>query len=497
MPQATAPAPQAAPKDSQVRVKTLSRNVHNLFPAETIRKSEDEGGYLAALIKREDPKKLEGVSHQRVLLGERQHPFSMRATSAFKNHNVHHSTCIEAKMQALVGLGHVTDKVKKKLGPLTSNGWSNMLQPLAEDFFQVANSYIEVVWNIARTEILGLHFVAGSSVKVVIENSLYEKHYVQHSDEGERRFAAWGDGLDFYFGKERQLRVPFRGEQRAESGAVSEQMRSAFAASLVKSDTTFSELIHISDASSQSRFYGYPSWISAVASIELVQALMQHQFDFHMNRGVPEFMLFMLGAKIGDQEWEAIEDSINRNIGVGNSHKSMAVNLDDPDIEVQLEKLAMERTEDGRHFKDMMETLALNIVSAHRVPPILAGILIPGKLGATNETPNAILAFQALVIGPAQETLESIFDNTLGNSKLNGDLDLVPGDFEFKTIVDEIAEQMEKINPMDTLASSREQLPQQAKEGRDLKEGLKKVMTSQERAMEFILAMVDRICKDG
>jgi hypothetical protein len=130
------------------------------------------------------------------------------------------------------------------------------------------------------------------------------------------------------------------------------------------------------------------------------------------------------------------------------------------------------------------------------VPPILAGILIPGKLGATNETPNAILAFQALVIGPAQETLESILDMTLGNSKLNGQLGLKPGDFKFKTIVDEIAEQMEKINPMDTLASSREQLPEQAKEGRDLKEGLKKMMTSEERAMDFLMQMVDRILKD-
>ena len=30
---------------------------------------------------------------------------------------------------------------------------------------------------------------------------------MQHSDEGERRFAAWGDGLDFYFGKGRQIGV--------------------------------------------------------------------------------------------------------------------------------------------------------------------------------------------------------------------------------------------------------------------------------------------------
>lgn len=477
----------------QVNIKNFARKSRDLFPQ--VSTGDFQSSYLSLLMKKEEPEG--GSSNQRVETGEKYHPFNMRSTIAFKNHNVHHSTCIEAKVQAIVGLGHENDKVKEELGPLTSVCWSSVLQALAEDFCQIANSYLEVVWNRSRTEILGLHFLPGNSVTVVIENSLYEKHYKQTTESGDRRFAAWGDGLDFYYGETDRAGGLVRAGEAATSNSKLSDARDLrntyrYQGGNASDDRSFSELIHIMDASSLSRYYGYPSWLSAVASIELVQALMQHQFDFHLNRGVPEFMLFLLGAKVGDDEWAEIEASIDRNIGLGNTHKSMAVNLDDPNLTVQLEKLAMERSEDGDYFKSMMETLALNIVSAHRVPPILAGILIPGKLGATNETPNAILAFQALVIGPAQETLEAILDDTLGDTKLNGQLKLKRGDFKFKTIVDEIAEQMKKLKPMDTLNRSREQLPQQAEEERDLDEGIKKQILS-----EFLVKMVDGIFRDA
>jgi len=468
--------PARAPGSCQVQAKTFRRRAASLFPSlSDFRKEGDIGGMLSVLEKREEPEG--GTSTQQVTVGEKQHPFNMRAVAAFKNQNVHHSTCIEAKLQALVGLGHVSDKVEKVLSPLTSISWQAVLQAVAEDFWSVANGYLEVVWDRNRKNILGIHFIAGPEIRVVIENVFYEKHYIHRTGEGERRFAAWGDGLDFYYGGP-------GGQGRAVS-APRTQLRAG-------NSEKFSELIHIPDMSSMSRFYGYVNWLAAVASIELAQAVMQHQFDFHMNRGVPEFMLFVTGAKLATDQWEVIEGAIDQTIGIGNAHKTLAVNIDDPNVKVQVEKLALEATEDGSYFKDLMEALALNVVSAHRVPPILAGILIPGKLGAANETSNAILAFQALVIGPAQKAFTSVLDNTLGDPVLNGQLGLKPGDFKFKTIVDEIAEQMQKLQPMDTMGRAREQLADQAADGRDLEDGVKK-----RQAASFIVNLVKSLIEDG
>jgi hypothetical protein len=54
------------------------------------------------------------------------------------------------------------------------------------------------------------------------------------------------------------------------------------------------------------------------------------------------------------------------------------------------------------------------IATAHGVPPLLANILLPGKIGAANEGPNALLLFQKRKLGQIQRTFSRILANTLG-----------------------------------------------------------------------------------
>src|SRR4030066_147961 len=61
---------------------------------------------------------------------------------------------------------------------------------------------------------------------------------------------------------------------------------------------TISEVIHFRKPSSASRWYGVPDWLAAVPKIELSHCMDQFQLDFFTNRGVPEFMLFILGAQV-------------------------------------------------------------------------------------------------------------------------------------------------------------------------------------------------------
>lgn len=437
------------PDASMVQAHSVRRRSRVLFPELP---GQDAGeGLLATLMKAAPEDKADASSNKGERKGRRRKPFNFAGVIKFKTHNIHHSTCIEAKKSATVGLGHTEDKVADTLDPLCRISWLYVLLKIAEDYFAAGNGWLEVVRRSTNTgtpdAITGLHHVPMCDVEVNIEDDVGNMHYEVRGDggTGEKKFAVYGDKKDFI----KRLSI--------------------------KEPNKVSELIHFPEPSSLSRHYGFPSWIAAVSSIELVQAMVQHQFDFHLNRGVPEFMLFILGQKVGKDNWKKITDSLDATVGLGNSHKTFAVNLEDPDISVQLEKLAMEGVQDGAFFKDMMETLALAIVSAHRVPPSIAGILIPGKMGAANEMSNAIMAFQSLVIGQAQQLFETILGCTLGNEKLNGGLGLGRKDFNFVTIVDEIAEQMEKLKPVDTMGRMRDELGDAATEGRDLDDGLQKV----------------------
>jgi len=389
-----------------------------------------------------DPEK---VSKQKAGVGRKMHPFDRSATTAFKNFNSHHSACIETKKNSIIGLGFKNDATEKKLNPLCDISFQDVGGDIVEDFVQTGDGYMEVVRKDSKAngEIIGLHHVPATVTWVNIENLKYQRHYeVIHNDldssalfAGAHKFAAFGD---------------LEGFLRRNSNAKPEKT---------------SEIIHFRNPSSLSRWYGMPNWLAAVAAIELKQCLYQYNYDFFLNRGVPEFLLFVTGGDLGEENLDKLTKLLQSHIGYGNSHKSGIFNIPQEGIEIVLERLGLDSGSGEDGFTKKSETLALDIVTAHQVPPVLAGIQIPGKLGATNEMINAMMAFQTLVIGPAQKTIMTILNNTLGNSLYNAGIDLGSGAFDLKTILDEI-----DLQKADTAGRMREEA---AGSKRDLSAGLK------------------------
>lgn len=475
------------PADSQIKqprgkraaeaqmVQLFSRSL-DLYPRFS-GQAADESLLKAILSKDADA---EQPSNQGVSAGRKAHPFRFDRTAEFKSMNPHHSACIDAKVISTVGLGHEDSKVAETLDPRCAISWQHTMRQLDEELENTGNAFLEVIRENpeqANSEIVGLHWMPARDVWVHIEDARYNQHF-EIVDRGglatagggtaDRIFAKFGDtwGPGNFFERHPQSRP----------------------------DVT-SELIHFMEPSSLSRFYGVPNWLAAIAHVELAQAMVQHQFDFHINRGVPEFMLFILGARLKKEDWAKITSALTAQIGSGNSHKSLALNIANPDITIQLEKLALESSADGEMFTRMMESLSMSIVSAHRVPPSLAQILIPGKMGASNEMSNAVVTFQGLVIGPKQKIFEDTLACTLGDSARNGNLGLGRDSFALVTVVDEMQEALEKLNPMDTMGGMKQGLGEAAAEGRDLNDGLKKRLEAGQWSQEDLRSFMSWIAK--
>ena len=466
---------------------TSSMHVFSLSSADLY----GESGHLKKILKAQ----AEGLTvptSQSLTLGVKELPINAAEVKALLNVNEHHSTCIDTKVASTVGLSFLDSrlevpkksiqeiqkavaagqplaqqveemqtlrrqsKVEEILDPLCDQGFLDVLNDATEDFWNLGNGYIEVVRD-KSNQIVGLHYLPADQVRIYLEDLQYNYHYeiggawtgtVEGFNPCLRRFAKFGDKDNF-------LRRMRRKDKGVTPWFVDGQ-----------TPETTSEVIHFRTPTSQNRWYGVPKWLAAVPSIELVECLNQYKFDFFNNRGVPEFMLFITGGKVDAKDWGVIVDAIKANIGKGNSHKSIAVNLANQDLKIELVKLAMDGGKQD-DFGPVKESLALSIVTAHRVPPLLAGILIPGKLGASNELPNAIMAFQTLVIGPAQRLFVARLGKTLGNKELSG-LDLEYNDFQFRTITEEI-----NIGNMDTTSRMRETIPEAEAKGRKIEDGLK------------------------
>lgn len=365
-----------------------------------------------------------GQTNQGVAVGKKAHLIDKLTARDLRDFNATHAICIDAKKSSTVGLGHREQEIHDVLDPLCRFSWQDTLDALAEDYFETGECFLEVVWDSpARSEITGLYHIESAAIHVEVEEedaaNLF--HYiVQGEEDGAATLvlAKWGDLQDLRkrFGQSDEEAVE-GGDSELEgidNTPANDVVQPSDRASALGGSIANSEVIHIRQASNRSRYYGYPDYMSAVPSIELVQCMTQHEFDFYFNRGVPEFMLFLLGKNIGSC-WEKIKSLFKASQGIGNSHKGGAVHIpgNPEETKVQIEKLAMEDAGNSG-FSEKSGTLDMRIATAHGMPPQLANIALPGKIGAANEGPNAMLTFQQRKLGQAQKNFSRMFAATLG-----------------------------------------------------------------------------------
>lgn len=443
-----------------------------------------EEGFAKAFLE-----EIPAASRQDCMLGRKEHPFSYSQAHEFRHVNVHHSACIEAKVAATVGLGFTSQptgekdpmtggpasdpatgkpKLKKSavsliLDPLCEVSFQHLLTEVCEDYWTCGVGFVEVVED-ESDEVLALYHCPARDVYKVLEDQAGNYHYEVTPSDGmgfTRVFARFGD-------RKRLLRAGRSGTRRLGGSvpipnlAVDGTPRRGRPRKSEPYQSKLTSLICIPRPSAQSRHYGMPDWLSAVLTIELVHCKHRHLYDFFLNRGVPEMILTVSGL-IEDEDWDQIQEKLKGTVGLGNQHKSMAIRFNDTEAKAQVHKLAMERMTDGL-FNELADVLAMQVVSAHGVPPLLAGIQIPGKLGATNELVNAMQAFQVLRIAPAQQVFEIMLSKTLGSRFP----EIKEEDWKLRTILEEI-----NVDKADTISRMRQPLAEANAQGRDLESGVK------------------------
>lgn len=392
--------------------------------------------------------------------GEQPWPLDFCAASALSTASPHHETCINTKKDSIVGLGFRNEfdrqmlafkqnpsaafptadpeelpRAYTLLSELVDGSLASLLADTCIDYCNTGNGYWEVVRDQSQ-KITAIWHIPAHQMRIWSESKgLIRRYFIYRPTAGaERKFCRFGDKEGFL--------------QNAGIGAKPEDI---------------SEVIHFRMPNARSRYYGCPDWLSAVPSIELAQMVHQQQFDFFKNRGVPEFIALFLGSSIPKKVWGVIEESMRATIGSGNAHKSMALNLVDPNMKVQIEKLGLD-SQGESSFSDLNSVLAAEIVSAHRVPPLLAGLHVPGKMGSTNELPNSLMAFQALYVDQQQLNFTETIAATVGK-----ELGLTFHDLQFRKLTDRF-----DLNQMDTISRMRDQLASPQGQSRNPAEGLKK-----------------------
>lgn len=387
--------------------------------------------------------------------GRQPHPLDYEAIEAIGDANVDHRSCLLAKVNSTTGLGHKNVDLYDVLDPLCNFTWQKVLDSACYDYWEKGVGLIEVVRNGPGGEITGLHHLPVKHTYVYWEGN-NQWHYEVDSPATVSRTG-----------------VTFKPTKKLARFGDLEALKARAAANDLD-DTVIvdSEVILIPAISNKPSLYGDIDWRPAVPTMELVQVSTQEEFDFHYNRSVPEFLMMILGA-VSEDVMESLEKSLMGAVGPGNQRKSVVAALSGASREsheIFFEHIGAQGKQESKFSEDDVAH-SLKICSSHGVPALLAGIQVPGKMGANNEFPNALSSFQTLKIAGAQKLWSRMLACTLGQEEAG--LGLSPQDFLTAPLTEEeklMGKQQDMMNgftkiteelnldAMDTAARMREPL---------------------------------------
>ena len=410
--------------------------------------------------------------------------FNMAAAKEWVDKNATHSTCVSTAANCTVGLGFISDqerkaaageaqqtglsqdqvlmfvqdpdyiesKVDTTLDPLCVVDFNDLIIRAGNDYFSIGAGMVEVVRDPADPitgEVMALYY-APVETKLAV-------------NEGNGKDYYWVDGYSFASDTSGTAYARFGDKQR-----FMDEVAGKGDTGMSLDPNDYSEIIYIPSPNNSHPLYGKPKWLAAAPAMETILAAWDEKHSDYVNRCVMDYLLFIHGTSpIPAKDWAKITAAMSSSNGPGKQHKTIAhAWASSEDTKIDFHQLTKDSKTDEA-FQKNYEVVKLEIVTAHQTPPLLAGIQIPGKLGANNEFINALMSYQALSIGPAQRRVSKILGRTLGNNDLSG-LGLTSDSFNLRKVTDYINLQM-----ADTTSRMRQSVSEAGQEGRDLSEGVR------------------------
>ena len=167
-------------------------------------------------------------------------------------------------------------------------------------------------------------------------------------------------------------------------------------------------VIHWSRYSPWSRFYGVPQIMPAWNAVVLRQMTSEFNLRFFSNGAIPDWAVILEEGPQGG--WPKDSDDTLREFfrahlkGVGNSRKTLVLTAPNGG-KVTFERLTSDTVKDGA-FPLLRKDSRDEILHAHGVHPIKAGIVEAGKLGGNMSTEEQ-RAYKAAVVDPGGAAVEA------------------------------------------------------------------------------------------
>lgn len=174
---------------------------------------------------------------------------------------------------------------------------------------------------------------------------------------------------------------------------------------------------HFKENCLKSHIWGSPDYLPLIedGTLEEFSTIKSYNRNFFGNNAIPDSIMFIKGGDIGPQTESTLQRFFRQKFGGLENAGKFCVAPVPEGVEIQLERL--QTVSDGK-FLGEKDSLLMEIVSCHGVPPRLAGIMIPGSLGGGGETAGELEIFLRTRVQPMQNIfggqLDVFFREVLG-----------------------------------------------------------------------------------
>ncbi len=289
--------------------------------------------------------------------------------------NSWHERCLKVKSRVVAGLGYSlkNEKVPNEIAeiikkPSKGIGFVTMLNNLELDFQIFGNAYIEVVR--IGNNVEALYHMPARDIRIKADRSGY-------------------------------VQIP--------NGIMSKSVE--FKNFGAKDDKrNIHELIHLKNYSPSSSYYGLPDYLGCVPAITTLTLIAEYNIRYFANGCMADLAIIVEGGDLDEETENKIIEKLKTDItGLINSHRTLFLSVNNKEVKIRIEKL--NDVKDGS-FKILKDSSRDEIVSAHGVPPRLAGIVVNGSLGGTNESRGQMETFLEIDIKPRQARLVEVLNQS-------------------------------------------------------------------------------------
>ena len=306
-----------------------------------------------------------------------------------------HSTCVNAKHQAVVGQGLTgLDEGLLEVANKEGETWNDIFTKVALDRVLYGGFALELIWSNDRTSIAEVYHVDFSYVRA-------HKMDMRGDVPG---YYIWKD-----WSKSRSV-VPYK-KDIPYLPKFSQRNR-----------TEPSQLLYFKPYTSGLDYYPLPDYMGALKTVEL-DVQVDNFHNNNLKNGLAPSLAITTFTDANDEEREAIERAL-RSAYAGTDNAGSLMYMDVANRDQMPEIVPIPQNGADGYYTTVNDMVTQKILTGHRITsPMLLGIKTEGQLGGRAELLDAYAHFLTTVIYPMQsdilKTFERIFkingiDTTLG-----------------------------------------------------------------------------------